>query len=66
VIAFGLKEKSNSQRHVLIFEPGGGTFDVSLLDIDDGMFEGRATADDTNLGDEDFNDQVMETNEICS
>jgi molecular chaperone DnaK len=50
----------------LIFEPGGGTFDVSSLDIDGGVFEVRATAGDTNLGDEDVNDQVMETNEICS
>jgi L1 cell adhesion molecule like protein len=64
--AFGLKEKSDRQRHVLIFEPGGGTFDVSSLDSDGGMFQVRATAGDTNSGDEDFDDQGMETNEICS
>ena len=53
-IAFGLNEKSDKERHVLIFDLGGGTFDVSLLDIDGGMFEVKATAGDTHLGGEDF------------
>ena len=58
-IAFGLNEKSDSERHVLIFDLGGGTFDVSLLDIDQGMFEVRATAGDTHLGGEDFDNRLV-------
>jgi len=59
-IAFGLSEKSNKERHVLIFDLGGGTFDVSLLDIDGGMFEVRATSGDTHLGGEDFDSRMVE------
>jgi L1 cell adhesion molecule like protein len=59
-IAFGLNEKSEKERHVLIFDLGGGTFDVSLLDIDGGMFEVRATAGDTHLGGEDFDNRMVE------
>ena len=58
-IAFGLNEKSEGERHVLIFDLGGGTFDVSLLDIDGGMFEVRATAGDTHLGGEDFDNRMV-------
>jgi L1 cell adhesion molecule like protein len=58
-IAFGLNEKSDRERHVLIFDLGGGTFDVSLLDIDGGMFEVRATAGDTHLGGEDFDNRMV-------
>ncbi|KAH0793390.1 cytoplasmic heat shock protein 70 [Histomonas meleagridis] len=58
-IAFGLNEKSDKERHVLIFDLGGGTFDVSLLDIDGGMFEVRATAGDTHLGGEDFDNRMV-------
>ncbi|KAH0806488.1 cytoplasmic heat shock protein 70 [Histomonas meleagridis] len=58
-IAFGLNEKSDNERHVLIFDLGGGTFDVSLLDIDGGMFEVRATAGDTHLGGEDFDNRMV-------
>jgi L1 cell adhesion molecule like protein len=58
-IAFGLNEKSERERHVLIFDLGGGTFDVSLLDIDGGMFEVRATAGDTHLGGEDFDNRMV-------
>ena len=58
-IAFGLNEKSDAERHVLIFDLGGGTFDVSLLDIDGGMFEVRATAGDTHLGGEDFDSRLV-------
>ncbi|EAY12304.1 cytoplasmic heat shock protein 70 [Trichomonas vaginalis G3] len=59
-IAFGLNEKSDKERHVLIFDLGGGTFDVSLLDIDGGMFEVRATAGDTHLGGEDFDSRLVD------
>ena len=58
-IAFGLNEKSKKERHVLIFDLGGGTFDVSLLDIDGGMFEVKATAGDTHLGGEDFDNRMV-------
>ena len=58
-IAFGLNEKSEEERHVLIFDLGGGTFDVSLLDIDGGMFEVKATAGDTHLGGEDFDSRMV-------
>ena len=59
-IAFGLNEKSSSDRKVLIFDLGGGTFDVSLLDISDGCFEVLATAGDTHLGGEDFDNRLVE------
>jgi len=50
-IAYGLdKVKDNKERNVLIFDLGGGTFDVSLLTIDGGIFEVKATAGDTHLG----------------
>jgi L1 cell adhesion molecule like protein len=58
-IAFGLNEKCDSERLVLIFDLGGGTFDVSLLEIDDGMFQVRATAGDTHLGGEDFDNKMV-------
>merc|ERR1719230_487840 len=49
-IAYGLDQKSEQEKNVLIFDLGGGTFDVSLLTIDDGVFEVMATAGDTHLG----------------
>ena len=59
-IAFGLNEKSEKERKVLIFDLGGGTQDVSLLDIDNGCFEVLATAGDTHLGGEDFDNRLVE------
>jgi len=54
-IAYGLDKKDQGgERNVLIFDLGGGTFDVSLLAIDEGIFEVKATAGDTHLGGEDF------------
>ena len=58
-IAYGLDKKTSSEKNVLIFDIGGGTFDVSLLSIDDGVFEVRATAGDTHLGGEDFDNRLM-------
>ena len=52
-IAYGLNNK-DTEKNILIFDLGGGTFDVSLLNIDDGIFEVKATAGDTHLGGEDF------------
>ena len=57
-IAYGL-DKKEEEKTVLIFDLGGGTFDVSLLSIDDGIFEVKATAGDTHLGGEDFDNIVM-------
>merc|ERR1719266_131502 len=63
-IAYGLDKKeeksSDEERNVLIFDLGGGTFDVSLLTIDDGVFEVKATAGDTHLGGEDFDNILVE------
>merc|ERR1712138_323531 len=59
-IAYGLDKKGSGERNVLIFDLGGGTFDVSLLTIDDGVFEVKATAGDTHLGGEDFDNKLVE------
>ena len=59
-IAYGLDKKGKGERNVLIFDLGGGTFDVSLLSIDDGIFEVKATAGDTHLGGEDFDNILVE------
>merc|ERR1712054_468559 len=58
-IAYGLDKKGTGERNVLIFDLGGGTFDVSLLTIDDGVFEVKATAGDTHLGGEDFDNKIV-------
>jgi heat shock protein 1/8 len=57
-IAYGL-DKQNDERNVLIYDLGGGTFDVSLLTIDDGVFEVKATAGDTHLGGEDYDNILV-------
>jgi L1 cell adhesion molecule like protein len=59
-IAYGLDKKTKGENNVLIFDIGGGTFDVSLLTIDDGVFEVRATAGNGHLGGEDFDNLLME------
>jgi heat shock protein 1/8 len=58
-IAYGL-DKKGGEHNVLIFDLGGGTFDVSLLTIEDGIFEVKATAGDTHLGGEDFDNRMVE------
>ncbi|XP_068110348.1 heat shock-related 70 kDa protein 2 [Hyperolius riggenbachi] len=58
-IAYGLDKKSIGERNVLIFDLGGGTFDVSVLTIDDGIFEVKSTAGDTHLGGEDFDNRMV-------
>merc|ERR1712127_1150508 len=58
-IAYGLDKKSG-EKNILVFDLGGGTFDVSLLTIDNGVFEVVATNGDTHLGGEDFDNRVME------
>lgn len=59
-IAYGLDKKGKGEKNVLIFDLGGGTFDVSLLVIDEGIFEVKATAGDTHLGGEDFDNKMVE------
>jgi len=59
-IAYGLDKASKEEQNVLIFDLGGGTFDVSLLTIDDGVFEVMSTAGDTHLGGEDFDNKLVE------
>merc|ERR1711998_455487 len=58
-IAYGLDKQASGERNVLIFDLGGGTFDVSLLTIEDGIFEVKATAGDTHLGGEDFDNRLV-------
>ena len=58
-IAYGLDQKGG-EKNILIFDLGGGTFDVSLLSIEDGIFEVKATAGDTHLGGEDFDNRMVE------
>ena len=58
-IAYGLDKKGKGERNVLIFDLGGGTFDVSVLTIDDGIFEVKSTAGDTHLGGEDFDNRMV-------
>jgi len=58
-LAYGLDKKVSSERNVLIFDLGGGTFDVSVLTIEDGMFEVKSTAGDTHLGGEDFDNRLV-------
>ena len=58
-IAYGLDKKGDKERNIMIFDLGGGTFDVSLLSIDDGVFEVKSTAGDTHLGGEDFDNRLV-------
>jgi L1 cell adhesion molecule like protein len=58
-IAYGLDKKVDGERNVLIFDLGGGTFDVSLLTIEEGIFEVKSTAGDTHLGGEDFDNRLV-------
>jgi L1 cell adhesion molecule like protein len=58
-IAYGL-DKKGDEKNVLIFDLGGGTFDVSLLTIEEGIFEVKATAGDTHLGGEDFDNRMVD------
>jgi L1 cell adhesion molecule like protein len=60
-IAYGLdKKKGASECNVLIFDLGGGTFDVSILTIEEGIFEVKSTAGDTHLGGEDFDNRMVD------
>ncbi|XP_050379374.1 luminal-binding protein 5 [Argentina anserina] len=58
-IAYGL-DKKEEEKNILVYDLGGGTFDVSILSIDNGVFEVRSTSGDTHLGGEDFDHRVMD------
>jgi L1 cell adhesion molecule like protein len=59
-IAYGLDRKCDKEKNVLIFDLGGGTFDVSLLTIEGGIFEVKATAGNSHLGGEDFDNRMVD------
>ena len=60
-IAYGLEQKKSSgEQHILVYDLGGGTFDVSVLSIDDGIFEVKSTAGNTHLGGSDIDQILME------
>jgi len=59
-IAYGLDKKFKNERNVLIFDLGGGTFDVSILSLEEGLFEVRSTNGHTHLGGEDFDNRLVE------
>merc|ERR1711871_714907 len=59
-IAYGLDKKGAGERNILVFDLGGGTFDVSILTIDNGVFEVISTSGDTHLGGEDFDRRVVD------
>lgn len=58
-IAYGLDKNTEEECHILIFDLGGGTFDVSILSIEEGVYEVKATAGDTHLGGEDFDTRLV-------
>jgi len=58
-LAYGLDKTDKEERQVIVYDLGGGTFDVSILTIDNGVFEVQATAGDTHLGGEDFDNRVI-------
>merc|ERR1719149_284779 len=58
-IAYGLDKQSKGEKNILVYDLGGGTFDVTLLCIEDGVFEVKSTAGDTHLGGEDFDQNLM-------
>lgn len=58
-IAYGLDKKVGQEQNILIFDLGGGTFDVSILTIEEGIFEVKSTAGDTHLGGEDFDNRMV-------
>jgi L1 cell adhesion molecule like protein len=59
-IAYGLNENGKGERKVVIFDLGGGTFDVSLLTVEDGIFEVRSTSGDTHVRGQDFDSRIVE------
>jgi endoplasmic reticulum chaperone BiP len=59
-LAYGLDKQSENERQIIVYDLGGGTFDVSALTVDSGVFEVLSTAGDTHLGGEDFDNRVIQ------
>ena len=57
-LAYGLDKKSQDQK-IAVFDLGGGTFDISILELGDGVFEVKSTNGDTHLGGDDFDDKII-------
>ena len=60
ILAYGLEKKGNGEKNVIVFDCGGGTHDVSLISMDDGVFDVKATGGDTRLGGEDFDNRMVD------
>ena len=58
-IAYGLDKFQGVKKNVLMFDLGGGTFDITVLNIDNNIFEVKATKGDQNLGGQNFNDRLI-------
>jgi len=58
-IAYGMDKTKDGEKNILIFDCGGGTFDISILSLDEGVFEVKSTGGDTHLGGEDFDDRLV-------
>lgn len=59
-MAYGLDKQKSGEKNILLYDLGGGTYDVSLLTIDEGVFEVKATSGDTHLGGEDFDNRLVQ------
>ncbi|CAI0454286.1 unnamed protein product [Linum tenue] len=59
-LAYGVKQDPDTKRNILVYDLGGGTFDVSVLEINNGIFQVRATGGDTHLGGRDFDQNVID------
>ena len=59
-LSYGLDKMSTGEKNILIYDAGGGTFDVSILSIEEGVFEVKATGGDTHLGGEDFDNRMVD------
>ena len=59
-LAYGLDKEGSADQTILVFDLGGGTFDVSILEIGDGVFEVKSTHGDTNLGGDDWDQKVID------
>lgn len=60
ILAYGLEKKGTGEKNVIVFDCGGGTHDVSLITMEDGVFDVRATGGDTRLGGEDFDNRMVD------
>ena len=60
-LAYGLNENTENEKNILIFDMGGGTFDVSILNVDSGIFEVKSTSGDTHLGGEDLDNRIVDS-----